>query len=115
MKHRKAEPLGLGEAAVEGARALIGCSGAYSFPSAHATNTFGCALWLSYFYPRQGWVFFGLSALVSLSRVFVGVHYPSDVLGGWLLGAIIALAAIGGLEVAKRARTSGGEGASRDH
>ena len=79
---------------VEGARVLVGCSGAYSFPSAHATNTFGCAVFLAHVFPRQKWFFFGLSLLVSSSRVFVGVHYPLDVLGGWLLGLVIALAVV---------------------
>ena len=89
---------------VDGARVLIGCSGAYALPSAHATNTFGCAVWLSYWFPPLRWVFFGLSAVVSLSRVYVGVHYPLDVLGGWILGGIIGLVAVAVAEGVRRHR-----------
>lgn len=79
---------------VDGARVLIHCSQAYSFPSAHATNTFGCAVWLTFWYPQYRWIFFGLAFLMSISRVFVGVHYPFDILAGWVLGAINAVAII---------------------
>jgi undecaprenyl-diphosphatase len=76
---------------VDGARLLVHCTQAYSFPSAHATNSFGCAVWLTFWYPQYRWVFFGLALLVSISRVFVGVHYPFDVLAGWILGTINAV------------------------
>jgi undecaprenyl-diphosphatase len=79
---------------VDGAQVLIHCTQAYSFPSAHAANTFGCAVWLTYWYPSYRWIFFGLSLLVSISRVFVGVHYPFDILGGWVLGTINAVLVI---------------------
>jgi membrane-associated phospholipid phosphatase len=79
---------------VEGARALINCTQAYSFPSAHATNTIGAAVWFTYGFPRLRWIFFATAFLVSISRVFVGVHYPFDVLGGWVLGATISLCAV---------------------
>lgn len=75
---------------------LATCSGAYSFPSAHATNSFGCAVFLSWALPRWRWAYFALSALVSVSRVFVGVHYPGDLLGGVALGTLIAGAVVYG-------------------
>ncbi len=71
-------------------RLLVGCSGAFSFPSSHATNLFGAAWLLSRFYRPLWPLFFLLASLVAYSRVYVGVHYPSDVLGGALLGLICA-------------------------
>ncbi len=64
---------------------LVGCGG-LSFPSSHAVNNFGVATLFSYFYPRIKASLFTFAALVALSRVFVGVHYPSDVLGGAIIG-----------------------------
>jgi undecaprenyl-diphosphatase len=63
-----------------------------SFPSDHATGAFAIAvaIWL---YDRTiGAVFLVFAALIAFARVYVGVHYPGDVLGGAVLGAIVALA-----------------------
>ena len=62
-----------------------------SFPSGHATTAFAAALVLAFWYPRQAGVFMGLAVLVALSRVVLGVHFPSDVLAGALLGSGVAL------------------------
>jgi len=71
---------------VEGARFLIGYRGGYSFPSNHASNVFGLATFLTFFYPRKwGW-YFGIAGAVAFSRIYVGVHYPLDILGGLILG-----------------------------
>jgi undecaprenyl-diphosphatase len=79
---------------VEHVNLLMNCTDSFSFPSAHAANTFGAAMWFSYGFPRLKWVVFPLAFLVSVSRVFVGVHYPLDILAGALLGVIIALVMI---------------------
>jgi len=84
---------------------LVGCTEARSFPSAHATNSLGCAVFLAWSVPRWRWVYFALALLVSLSRVFVGVHYPFDVVGGWCLGGLIAA---GMINVFKLLHHSGG-------
>lgn len=69
---------------------LVGCGGGYSFPSSHAVNNFAGALILAFFLPRAKWWFMGFAAVIAFSRVYVGVHYPSDVIGGTVIGLIIA-------------------------
>jgi undecaprenyl-diphosphatase len=76
---------------LENVRLLISCGGKYGFPSSHAANTFAAAVMLAFFYRRYTAIFFVLSLLVGLSRIVVGVHYPGDVLGGFVLGGIFAV------------------------
>lgn len=61
----------------------------YSFPSSHATNMGGSMTLLALAYPPWAWLCAVVAFLVGLSRVYLGVHYPSDVLGGWILGIAI--------------------------
>jgi undecaprenyl-diphosphatase len=63
-----------------------------SFPSGHATVSFGCATMLSFYAPRAAPAFYVLAAAIAWSRVYVGVHYPLDVLAGATLGLGIAIA-----------------------
>jgi len=66
----------------------------HSFPSAHAANWFAMATVAWLFYRRSGWFLFPLAAAVAFSRVYNGVHYPSDVAAGALLGAGYAIALV---------------------
>ncbi|MFZ1880864.1 MAG: phosphatase PAP2 family protein [Gaiellaceae bacterium] len=65
-----------------------------SFPAGHAATAFAGAVLLTAVVPRLWPAFFALAALIGFSRVYDGVHYPTDVLAGALLGA-----AVGGIAV----------------
>lgn len=73
---------------------LVGCSGSYSFPSNHAVNAFALATLFTACYRRLLVPLFALAVLVGYSRVYVGVHYPFDVLAGGLWGTALALALV---------------------
>ena len=64
----------------------VGCTGTFSFPSNHALNNFAVAVFVTRFYPNYKWAFFITASLISLSRVYLGLHYPSDILGGAIIG-----------------------------
>ena len=70
---------------------LVGCINSYSFPSSHAVNNFAAATFFTYFYPGYKYVLFIGAFLIAISRVFCGVHYPSDMLVGILIGIIVGL------------------------
>lgn len=66
--------------------------GRYGFPSNHASNSAAAAAVLSAAYPGGTLLFAALALLVGYSRIYVGAHYPADVLAGLLLGAGIGWA-----------------------
>jgi undecaprenyl-diphosphatase len=65
-----------------------------SFPSGHVTNNFALAVVFAWFFRRLGWLYFIVAALVAWSRVYVGDHYPSDVLAAAAIGTIVGLLAM---------------------
>jgi undecaprenyl-diphosphatase len=66
-----------------------------SFPAGHAATAFAAATLLSYLAPRLTPLFVGLAVAIGFSRVYVGVHYPTDVLGGAAIGALVGATAVG--------------------
>lgn len=69
---------------------LVACSKGLSFPSSHAANSFAVAVLVSLVYRRSIWAVLTAAALISYSRIAVGVHYPLDVLAGAVVGAACA-------------------------
>ena len=72
---------------------LVG-SGGGSFPSNHAMNNAAVAVILTWFFPNKRVVFWAIALVVAFSRIYCGVHYLSDVLGGLIIGTIGGLCAI---------------------
>jgi membrane-associated phospholipid phosphatase len=66
--------------------------GSASFPSGHAATAFAAAVAVGMLYPRFRTPLLALAATVALSRVYLGVHFATDVLAGSVLGAAIGLA-----------------------
>lgn len=65
-------------------------AGGDTFPSGHATFFSALALMMTAFHRRIGMVFIVLAVLISLSRVIAGVHYPLDILAGWIIGGTVS-------------------------
>jgi undecaprenyl-diphosphatase len=63
-----------------------------SFPSSHTMNMFAVATVLAFYRRRYGWWMYGIAALVSYSRVYVGSHWPSDIPPSMGLGLLVGLA-----------------------
>jgi len=79
------------EAIIAKVRLLLDiCSGTFSFPSSHAVNHFAFAMFLFItlqpFFKKWNYLFFVWAATVAYGQVYVGIHYPLDVIGGGILG-----------------------------
>ncbi|HTK82061.1 MAG TPA: phosphatase PAP2 family protein [Bacteroidota bacterium] len=79
---------------LEHLRLLVDCGSGYSFPSTHAVNNSAFAFFLSYHYRRWAWAYGLYAFLMCISRVIVGVHYPSDIIGGAAIGVAMAASLI---------------------
>ena len=82
-----------GRVSIDNGRFLLGRKNSESFPSSHAMNMFGQAMLLTLLYRRKRvWITaFVFAAIIGFSRIYVGVHYPLDVLAGAVFGACIGL------------------------
>jgi undecaprenyl-diphosphatase len=69
---------------------LLSVPGDPAFPSGHASTSFACAAVLAWLTPLPRVPLFSLAALIAFSRVYVGAHYPLDLIGGAVLGLLVA-------------------------
>ena len=69
---------------------LIGKGGRYSFPSNHAANTMALVFITNFFLNQSFKYLFPISLIIGFSRIYVGVHYPFDVVIGFIVGFIIS-------------------------
>jgi undecaprenyl-diphosphatase len=70
---------------------LVTIPHSHSFPSGHTATAFAGAMMLSYLVPRAAPAFFVLATAIAYSRLYVGVHFPLDVVGGAVIGLATAL------------------------
>ena len=75
---------------LEGINLLVKKGGKWSMPSNHSANMFAFSVILSYFYNRYRHLLFSLAYVIAFSRVYVGVHFPGDVIIGGVIGYMIS-------------------------
>lgn len=73
---------------------LIRPNDAYSFPSGHASFMFALAFTMYHLDKKASWLLFALAVVTGIARVFAGVHYWYDILGGAILGYLVSLAVV---------------------
>jgi undecaprenyl-diphosphatase len=88
-------------------RQLVHIGHAPSLPSLHAANAFAFAFAISVARPRWAPYLYFLATLIALSRVHVGVHWPSDLVGGAIWGTLVALLTHGLIRLAVHRRAPG--------
>ncbi|MBK5239720.1 phosphatase PAP2 family protein [Clostridium sp.] len=63
----------------------------YSFPSGHTTGAFSLAIIIALYFPMFGFITIPLACGVGISRIYIGVHYPTDVIVGIFIGTICSI------------------------
>jgi undecaprenyl-diphosphatase len=81
---------------------LMGATVGTSFPSGHAATAFAGAICLAVVVRKAVPLLFVLAVAIAFSRIYVGVHYPLDVIAGAALGAAVALTVAGALRLRRR-------------
>lgn len=71
---------------IEGSYQLINHAAGGSFPSGHAALSFAVAAAVAFYYPKTSIAFFIAAILIVAGRITAGVHFPSDILGGAIIG-----------------------------
>ena len=80
---------------VQGLECLVGAQKDFSFPSGHTTNGLACAWVIFRLAPKKyGAPALALAIVIALTRLYVGVHYPTDILGGAVIGLACAMIAL---------------------
>ena len=82
------------EFSIPGAIVVFDKTQSFSFPSGHATIAFAAAYILASYHRKFAKWYYLFAALISFSRIYLGKHYPSDVLGGGVLGIGIGIASM---------------------
>ncbi len=74
---------------------IVSPPGSFSFPSGHSGSCFACAVTLCFSKKKRLWIpALSLALLTALSRIYLYVHYPSDVIAGVILGTLCALVTV---------------------
>ena len=78
---------------LEEIRVVNGCGGPFGFVSSHAANSFSIAFFISLLLRKYWWFvnLFSWAVLIGFSRIYLGVHYPFDILGGMFWGLFVSL------------------------
>ena len=78
---------------LDGIRVVDGCGGPFGFISSHASNSFAIAFFMALLFRNfSGFaVLFSWAVIIGFSRIYLGVHYPFDILGGMFWGLFVSL------------------------
>lgn len=77
-------------ATIEGLSILVKPLSSFSFPSGHSSSSFAAAIALTLAFGKRGALAYIPAFIIAFSRCYVGVHYPSDIIGGALVGTLVS-------------------------